>query len=65
MFNLMRGRTSFVIAHRLSAIREADRILVINVGELLEQGTHEELLPQAGFDQNLFRSQFRATQRKA
>jgi len=65
MFNLMRGRTSFVIAHRLSAIREADRILVINVGELLEQGTHEELLSQAGFDQNLYRSQFRATQRKA
>ena len=62
---LMRGRTSFVIAHRLSTIREADRILVINDGELLEQGTHEELLSQAGFYQNLYRSQFRATQRKA
>ena len=46
MLHLMEGRTSFVIAHRLSTIREADMILVINEGEIIERGTHQELLAQ-------------------
>jgi ABC-type multidrug transport system fused ATPase/permease subunit len=57
----MQGRTSFVIAHRLSTIRNADQILVINAGEIVERGTHEELLEQQGFYQRLYASQFRAT----
>ncbi len=64
MLNLMAGRTSFVIAHRLSTIRDADQILVINRGEVIERGTHESLLAQAGFYYNLYTSQFRATRRK-
>jgi ATP-binding cassette subfamily B protein len=59
MLKLMRGRTSFVIAHRLSTIREADEVLVINHGEIIERGTHEELLAAGGFYQHLYMSQFR------
>ena len=59
MLELMRGRTSFVIAHRLSTIRTADQILVINDGEIVERGTHDELLTQDGFYANLYNSQFR------
>ncbi len=58
MDNLMRGRTSFVIAHRLSTIRDADLILVINEGDIVEQGTHNELLAKGGFYANLYQSQF-------
>ena len=61
MLRLMHGRTSFVIAHRLSTIRKADQILVINHGQLIEQGTHESLLAAGGFYQHLYTSQFRAT----
>ncbi|HDQ73535.1 MAG TPA: ABC transporter ATP-binding protein [Chloroflexi bacterium] len=60
LLRLMAGRTSFVIAHRLSTIRDADRILVINEGEIVERGTHDELLAQKGFYYNLYMSQFRA-----
>ncbi|RLC68128.1 MAG: multidrug ABC transporter ATP-binding protein, partial [Chloroflexi bacterium] len=60
LLRLMAGRTSFVIAHRLSTIRDADKILVINEGEIIERGTHEELLAQRGFYYNLYMSQFRA-----
>jgi len=56
---LMTGRTSFVIAHRLSTIRDADQILVINEGEVVERGTHQELLAQRGFYHQLYTSQFR------
>lgn len=58
MLRLMEGRTSFVIAHRLSTIRSADQILVINGGEILERGTHEELLAKQGFYAGLHASQF-------
>lgn len=58
MRNIMKGRTSFVIAHRLSTIRSADLILVINDGNIIEQGTHEELIKQGGFYENLYNSQF-------
>jgi len=59
LLKLMEGRTSFVIAHRLSTIRNADQILVINEGQLIERGTHEELLDAEGFYHNLFTSQFK------
>lgn len=59
MDNLMRGRTSFVIAHRLSTIRNADLILVIRDGDIVEQGTHEELLALCGFYAELYNSQFK------
>ncbi|MGI6562029.1 MAG: ABC transporter ATP-binding protein [Clostridia bacterium] len=55
---MMEGRTSFVVAHRLSTIREADCILVMNKGKIVEQGTHEELLKKEGFYANLYYSQF-------
>ena len=58
MDNLMRGRTSFVIAHRLSTIRNADLILVMDRGDIVEQGTHEELLALGGFYASLYNSQF-------
>ena len=56
--NLMKGRTSFIVAHRLSTIREADIILVMNEGKIIEQGNHETLLALKGFYYNLYNSQF-------
>lgn len=61
MDNLMKGRTSFVIAHRLSTIRDADLILVMKDGDIVEQGTHDELLAADGFYANLYNSQFEDT----
>ena len=58
MDNLMKGRTSFVIAHRLSTIRDADLILVMKDGDIIEQGTHTQLLAQNGFYAELYNSQF-------
>lgn len=58
MDGLMKGRTSFVIAHRLSTIKNADLILVIKDGDIVEQGTHEQLLAQKGFYADLYESQF-------
>ena len=58
MDNLMKGRTSFIIAHRLSTIKNADIILVIDHGDIVEQGTHENLLAKGGFYANLYNSQF-------
>ncbi len=58
MDNLMQGRTSFVIAHRLSTIRNADVIFVMNDGDIVEQGSHQELLDKNGFYAELYRSQF-------
>ena len=56
--NLMEGRTSFVVAHRLSTIREADVILVMKDGEIIEKGKHQELLSRGGFYAKLYQSQF-------
>ena len=58
MDNLMKGRTCFVIAHRLSTVRSADLILVMEDGDIIEQGTHESLLAQSGAYNNLYNSQF-------
>lgn len=58
MANLMKDRTSFIIAHRLSTIRDADWILVMNHGDIIEQGTHRQLLEENGFYANLYNSQF-------
>ena len=58
MDHLMEGRTSFIIAHRLSTIKNADLILVMNHGDIVEQGTHEELLEKGGFYSELYNSQF-------
>lgn len=58
MDSLMKGRTCFIIAHRLSTIRDADLILVMNEGDIVEQGTHEELLAKGGFYAKLYNSQF-------
>ena len=58
MEKLMRGRTSFIIAHRLSTIQNADMILVMRDGNIVEQGTHDELLAQSGFYADLYNSQF-------
>jgi len=59
LLRLMEGRTSFVIAHRLSTIRDADNVVVINDGEIVEQGTHQQLLDKHGFYHNLYLSQFK------
>lgn len=59
LLRLMKGRTSFVIAHRLSTIRNADKLLIINDGEIIERGTHDELLAKEGFYYNLYNSQFK------
>ncbi|HBB62046.1 MAG TPA: multidrug ABC transporter ATP-binding protein, partial [Lachnospiraceae bacterium] len=56
--NMMKGRTSFVVAHRLSTIREADEILVMRDGHIIEQGNHEELLKKNGFYKKLYTAQF-------
>ena len=56
--NLMRGKTCFVIAHRLSTIQNADKILVVDHGDVVEQGTHETLMLQKGFYYQLYASQF-------
>ena len=58
MDNLMKGRTSFVIAHRLSTIKNADIILVMKDGDIIEQGSHEELMAKKGFYADLYNSQF-------
>ena len=58
MRQLMKGKTCFVIAHRLSTIQSADHILVLNAGQVVEQGTHEELMAQNGFYRKLYESQF-------
>lgn len=55
---LMEGRTTFIVAHRLSTIREADLILVMKDGKIIEQGNHAELLEQNGFYRYLYESQF-------
>ena len=58
MRELIKGRTSFVIAHRLSTVTDADVILVVSDGRLVEKGTHEELLKKRGFYYDIFMSQF-------
>ncbi|MDY5797619.1 MAG: ABC transporter ATP-binding protein, partial [Eubacteriales bacterium] len=55
---LMKGRTTFIVAHRLSTIREADVILVMRDGRIVEQGSHRELLDRNGFYRELYDSQF-------
>lgn len=55
---MMEGKTSFVIAHRLSTIRAADKILVMDAGQIVEQGTHEELLAEKGYYYRLYHAQF-------
>jgi ATP-binding cassette subfamily B protein len=59
LLRLMEGRTSFVIAHRLSTIRDADNVIVIKDGEIVEQGTHQQLLEAKGFFHKLYMSQFK------
>ena len=65
MDNLMEGRTSFIIAHRLSTIKNADLILVMKEGDIIEQGSHEELLAQGGFYADLYNSQFEEMREEA
>jgi ATP-binding cassette subfamily B protein len=59
LLKLQKEKTSFIIAHRLSTIRHADRILVIDRGEIIERGTHAELMAKKGFYYDLYMSQFR------
>jgi len=59
LLQLMKGRTSFVIAHRLSTIRDADKVVVIDHGEIVEQGSHQQLLDKQGFYYHLYVSQFK------
>jgi ATP-binding cassette subfamily B protein len=59
MTAVMRGRTTFVIAHRLSTVREADLILVLQDGEIVEQGTHRDLIGQGGIYQDIYELQLR------
>jgi ATP-binding cassette subfamily B protein len=61
LMRLMEGRTSFVIAHRLSTIRDADCVMVINQGEIIERGTHDELVAKGGFYHHLYMSQFKGS----
>ena len=58
----MKNRTSFIIAHRLSTIKDADLILVMKDGDIVEQGTHNELLSKKGFYASLYNSQFETSQ---
>lgn len=60
--SMMRGKTTFIIAHRLSTIRDADIILVLNKGDVVEAGSHEELLKRRGFYWTLYNSQFAPTE---
>jgi ATP-binding cassette subfamily B protein len=62
LLRLMEGRTSFVIAHRLSTIRDADKVVVINNGEIIEQGSHDELIASRGFYYRLYQSQFKGNE---
>jgi ATP-binding cassette subfamily B multidrug efflux pump len=62
LLRLMQGRTSFVIAHRLSTIRDADNVIVINEGQIVEQGTHQQLLDKQGFFYHLYNAQFKGQQ---
>jgi ATP-binding cassette subfamily B protein len=59
LLKLQEGKTSFIIAHRLATIRHADTILVINKGEIIERGSHDELMAQKGFYHTMYMSQFR------
>ncbi|MEJ2150976.1 MAG: ATP-binding cassette domain-containing protein [Chloroflexota bacterium] len=65
LLRLMEGRTAFVIAHRLSTIRQADQVLVVNDNQIIERGTHEELLAQQGIYYDLYMSQFQRAQQLA
>ena len=59
LYNLMAGRTALVIAHRLSTVKRADRIIVMEAGRLVEEGTHDQLLKHGGVYQRLYQLQFR------